>query len=242
MTTQGILGIAVVIPAHDEAATIARCVRSVLTAAADVAVPVTVVVALDACTDGSAAVLDEFGADVLAVEVDVRCVGAARAAGFRRARENYQQRGWGDAQVWFATTDADSTVDRSWLRRQLDADADVVLGVVRIRDRRRMPAEVLRRYLAAYRAKFRADGRGHDHVHGANMGFRADAYWNVGGFAALPVHEDVDLVHRFDAVGARIARTVDIAVATSARPVGRAAGGFATHLQSLERPAEEEPA
>ncbi len=55
--------------------------------------------------------------------------------------------------------------------------ADMVLGTVRI-PVWRLPVEVARRYLAAYNSK----GPGHDHIHGANMGFRADAYWSVGGF------------------------------------------------------------
>ena len=52
------------------------------------------------------------------------------------------------------------------------------------------PAAVARRYLAAYHSK----GPSHNHIHGANMGFRADAYWRVGGFRALAPGEDVDLV------------------------------------------------
>ena len=38
--------------------------------------------------------------------------------------------------------------------------------------------------------------RVHGHVHGANLGVRADAYWRVGGFRPLHVGEDVDLVSR----------------------------------------------
>jgi hypothetical protein len=38
----------------------------------------------------------------------------------------------------------------------------------------------------------------------ANMGFRADSYWRVGGFASLARDEDVDLVARFESAGLRI--------------------------------------
>jgi len=113
------------------------------------------------------------------------------------------------------------------------ADADMVLGVVRVPAWRHFPAEVARRYLRAYHSK----GPGHNHIHGANMGFRADAYWRVGGFRALPTGEDVELVERFEAAGMRIHRDAKLSVATSDRRQGRAPGGFAQHLRGLKRKA-----
>ena len=92
-------------------------------------------------------------------------------------------------------------------------------------------ADVARRYLRAYQSK----GPGHNHIHGANMGFSAAAYWQVGGFKALPTGEDVDLVKRFEAAGMRIHRDATLSVATSDRRHGRAPGGFAQHLRSLRR-------
>ena len=59
------------------------------------------------------------------------------------------------------------------------------------------------------------------------MGFRADAYWHVGGFRALATGEDVELVERFEAAGLRIHRDASLSVATSDRRDGRAPGGFA---------------
>jgi hypothetical protein len=139
-----------------------------------------------------------------------------------------------------ATTDADSVVDADWLLRQTGADTDMVLGVVRIAAWREFPAAAARRYLAAYRSKSRPDGRGH--VHGANMGFRADSYWRVGGFAALASDEDVDLVARFESAGLRIVRDAQLSVVTSRRQLGRAPDGFAAHLRSLLAHARAEPA
>ncbi|PRC61753.1 glycosyl transferase, partial [Mycobacterium sp. ITM-2017-0098] len=77
-----------------------------------------------------------------------------------------------------------------WLVRMIDADADMVLGVVRVPKWRNFSPDVARRYLRGYRS----GGTGHHHVHGANMGFRAEAYWQVGGFRALRTGEDVELV------------------------------------------------
>ena len=46
----------------------------------------------------------------------------------------------------------------------------------------------------------------HGHVHhGANLGVRADMYWDVGGFCDLEEDEDVDLVRRLSEAGACIA-------------------------------------
>ncbi len=227
--------VAVVIPAHNEAANLPRCLKAVLTAAACAPVPVSVVVVLDDTHDNSAALAGRFGPDTHFVTVDAGNVGAARAAGFSFARSLCGV----DSPAWYATTDADSRVDPDWLIRQLDADADMVLGVVRVSDWRRMPAAAVRRYLHAYQARVRA--RSHDHVHGANMGFRSDAYWQTGGFRALSTGEDVELVERFEAAGYRVHRDVALSVTTSAREQGRAPGGFAAHLRGLSRRRSRKP-
>lgn len=226
--------VVVVIPAHNEADHLPRCLSAVAQAAAVVSVPVLTVVVLDACDDESAALTERFGVDVHFVEVDCRNVGAARAAGFDYARTLPVADADGESKTWYATTDADSRVDADWLVRQLNANADMVLGVVRVSDWRAFSTAAAKRYQAAYRAKSR--GRpGHGHVHGANMGFRADVYWQLGGFAALRTGEDVDLVRRFENSGHRIDRNASLSVVTSARAVGRAPRGFAGYLRSLTR-------
>jgi glycosyltransferase involved in cell wall biosynthesis len=230
----------VVIPAHNEAGHLPSSVKAVLTAAACLPLPVTVIVVLDGCDDGSAALAGQFGSDVRFVAIDARNVGAARAAGFSYARTLCEQVALDDPRIWYATTDADSVVDPDWLLRQTGADTDMVLGVVRITTWREFPAAAARRYLAAYRSKTRRDG--HGHVHGANMGFRADSYWRVGGFATLASGEDVDLVARFESAGLRIVRDAQLSVVTSRRQLGRAPDGFAAHLRSLRACARAEPA
>src|SRR5699024_3051191 len=106
--------VVVVIPAHDEREGIRACVDSVLAAAAEVDVPVTVRVVLDTCTDGTG---EHVPDGVETRTVTVRNVGAARAAGVDDAD--------GGADVWLAHTDADTIVGAEWLRRQL-AHADAV--------------------------------------------------------------------------------------------------------------------
>lgn len=217
----------VVVPAHNELDHLPRCLRALATAAVCMPVPVLVVVVLDACDDASERLAGRFGPDVQFVTVEAGNVGAARAAGFHYARS--QCADVQDEALWYATTDADSVVPADWLVRMTQTGADVVLGVVRLPVWRHFTAEAMRGYLRG----IHADGRGHDHIHGANMGFRADAYWHVGGFRALPTGEDRELVARFEAAGMRIRRDAGLAVTTSDRRVGRAPGGFAAHLRGL---------
>jgi glycosyltransferase involved in cell wall biosynthesis len=220
----------VVVPAHNELTHLPNCLRASTTAALCLPMPVLTVVVLDSCDDSSDTLAGQFGPDVHFVSVEAGNVGAARAAGFEYARSACPAADLEN--VWYATTDADSAVSADWLVRMTEADADMVLGVVRIPAWRHFPADVARRYLRGYHA----NGRGHNHVHGANMGFRADAYWQVGGFRALKTGEDVDLVERFESAGMRIHRDAELSVATSDRRNGRAPGGFAQHLRNLAGP------
>lgn len=222
----------VVIPAHNEATGLPKCLKSVLTATQRVPGGVQTIVVLDACSDASAQVVRSFGPAVQALPVDARNVGAARAAGFDHAQTIWAESA--TTRTWYATTDADSCVDPDWLTRQMTADADMVLGVVRISNWRNVPAATARRYLHRYRSKTRADG-GHNHIHGANMGFSAEKYWQIGGFAPLATGEDVDLVRRFEEGGYQILRDSGLSVVTSARAVGKAPNGFAANLTSMLR-------
>lgn len=230
----------VVIPAHNEAKRLPHSLKAVVTAAACLPIPVLTVVVLDACDDESQRLAGSFGSDVHFVEVDVRNVGAARAVGFDYAQKQCAEQLTEDSRIWYATTDADSRVDADWLVRQCESGCDMLLGVVRIANWRRVSAAAAVAYLRAYRAKRR--GRDHGHVHGANMGFRADAYRRVGGFSALPTGEDVDLVQRFEQAGYHIDRDDRLSVVTSARQVGRAPRGFAKHLWSMGNRVDREPA
>lgn len=224
---------AVVIPAHNERAKLPACLRAVLTAALCAPIPVKIVVVLDDSEDDSAELAGEYGPDVHFISVDVQNVGAARAVGFGYARSLFAP----DTACWYATTDADSRVNPGWLVHQLGLGADMVLGVVRITDWRRHGADVVDRYLRGYDAGRHDDGGEHEHIHGANMGFCAGAYWRVGGFRTLRTGEDVDLVERFEEAGYSIHRDTELSVITSARTRARAPHGFAHHLSELGRSA-----
>jgi glycosyltransferase involved in cell wall biosynthesis len=218
---------AVVVPAHDEEELLPSCLDAVSRAALTVSPrPVQIVVVADACTDGTAEVAHSRGAHV--VTVDVRNVGAARAAGTAYAMRS------GPEGLWLATTDADSRVPTGWLRSHrahAKAGAELVVGTVTVDDWTPWPAGLGERHDAHYRAGLTPGG--HRHVHGANLGYTALAYAKAGGFAALPHDEDRDLVARMTKLGARVVRDPDLPVVTSSRPAARAPGGFATFLSSL---------
>ena len=78
-----------------------------------------------------------------------------------------------------------------WLTCQLalaQRGADVVVGTVRPD-----PSDLTAAEHRAWSAT-RVPGRPNGHVHGANLGIRADAYLRAGGFLPQDEHEDVDLV------------------------------------------------
>jgi hypothetical protein len=74
-----------------------------------------------------------------------------------------------------------------------------------------------------------ADGT-HPHVHGANMGVRADASLKAGGWLALETAEDHDLWHRLRHSGHCALSAAKLQVTTSGRKTGRAPHGFAEAL------------
>lgn len=217
---------AVVVPAHNERDYLPECLSAMVTAALAVPIPVTIVVVLDHCDDGSEMYAGRYGSDVHFVSIDARNVGAARAAGFRYARAL----GLTGLDTWYATSDADSCVGVDWLARQLSNSADAVLGVVTALNWSCHPEDVVARYERAYFTRVNGE---HDHVHGANMGFSAAAYWRIGGFRPLPTGEDVDLVDRLESTGYRISRDSTLSVATSTRTEARAPLGFSHHLREL---------
>lgn len=223
--------VAVVIPARDEQDLLPRALRHVRQAQRelyathpDVMCPVVVV--LDSCRDDTAEVARR-SSDVIGVEVTVGNVGAARAAGIERARRCAP---FPPQRVWIGNTDADTMVPPHWLTEQVALAAggvDLVVGSVQPD-----PADLDPDALAAWWARHTL-GEGHNHVHGANLGFSLAAHDQVGGFAALATGEDVDLVARMRAAGVRSLATSRTQAITSGRRWGRAAQGFADYLDGL---------
>lgn len=215
------------VPVHNEEALLGGCLEALDAARAAVGhIDVRTIVVLDACTDSSEDISVRWASSregCSVISIDRRNVGAARAAGFMSTVAV--------PGTWFATTDADSVTRPDWVSSQIAharIGAGAVAGTVRV-DLTTAPDGVA----AAYRSGYR-DHAGHRHVHGANLGVHADAYWSIGGFGALPTGEDVDMIRRLEAARIPVVYACDSPVSTSSRLHGRAPDGFADHLRSLD--------
>ena len=225
-----IRAVGVVVPAHNEESLLPECLASVRRAAQALdRIPVHLVVVADACRDGTASVARRAGAAV--VTIGARSVGAARAAGVREVLRHTAHLDLAD--VWLATTDADTLVPASWLRQHTaygDQGWDAVAGTVRVTDWSGYRSEVP----ALFRERYGAGTGPHTHVHGANLGCRAAAYLRAGGFPCVPTAEDRALISALTATGSRIRRTGGLTVITSARRDSRAPHGFGDYLAGLD--------
>jgi hypothetical protein len=124
-----------------------------------------------------------------------------------------------------AHTDADSKVPADWLIRQrwyATRGTDLVVGAVEVDHWRDWPNGLRTAYEAFYR---RAQREGRHHVHGANLGVSARAYLSLGGFAAVPVGEDRQLIAAAERVGLTVEYAADLIVKTSGRRHARVDGG-----------------
>jgi cellulose synthase/poly-beta-1,6-N-acetylglucosamine synthase-like glycosyltransferase len=226
--------IGVVVPARDEATLIDGCLRALRLAVAEVSrdvAAVDVVVVADSCRDATAAVaarsLDGWGR---VLEVDSGTAGGARQAGVASvlalARAPLHR-------LWLANTDGDTRVTAGWLRQQLNLAASgaiAVAGMVEVDSFSEHPPELEARWRRRY---LPARGGTHSHVHGANLGVRADAYLGVGGFDRGAAGEDQRLWFALRDAGHPTSSPTSLLVTTSGRARGRAAGGFADTLRRL---------
>ena len=224
--------LAVIIPARNEEQLLPAALSSVSAAVGVLherhPVRAVVTVVLDSCTDGSADVVSRMqrtwppGSELRIVAGSFGTVGASRAAGIDALPPL--------SELWIATTDADTVVPDHWLLHQYTLAAAgyaLVLGTA-VPD----PADLTSEEFSAWQ-QLHTLAEGHDHIHGANMGFSAQAYHRAGGFAPLPAHEDVDLVTRLKAAGTPWVATDRIRVTTSGRRDGRAPEGFSRFLRQL---------
>ncbi len=221
----------IVIPAHNEAVHISSCIRAVHAAVdnAPSGLQCHLVMVLDACTDESEAIAHRLlRSEDAILRISCRNVGAARARGVAMALARLK--GFRHDEVWLAGTDADSAVPLDWVRAQTQLarrGAGAVAGTVRVSEWGSYSAEGARAYEEFYSRAPKDDG---PHIHGANLGVRADFYRRAGGFKASATGEDVALWHSLANTGAVRVSTDAIAVTTSARRAGRAPLGFASFL------------
>ena len=230
----------VVIPVHDEAEHLPGCLAALDSALA--AVPrgmrAAAALVLDACTDASADIALAWAArapDRHVLFHDFRVVGRARAAGMDRVLAELADHA--PSRVWLATTDADSQVSPSWLTDQLRhaaEGAEAVAGSIDVRDWSDHPPGWAERFRELYEPAGSSDA--HDHVHGANLGVRADAYLAAGGFEPLATGEDHALWNALRRARRRQVSSRRLTVVTSARRIARAPLGFSSFLAAMGTP------
>lgn len=220
--------IAVLIPARDEELLLPRCLRSVEAARRRLPRGVTsdVVVVSDRSVDRTREIAEQMlGSTGAVLCLDAGRVGRARAVAAEAALRRYAGP---RERCWFANTDADCEVPRDWLRDHVAIAGRGFAAVAGTID-----VDSFAGHGPGVEALFRLtylmhpDGT-HPHVHGANLGVRADAYLQAGGWMDLRSGEDHDLWARLH--GCERLADADLRVMTSGRRVGRAPLGFARAL------------
>ena len=229
-STAGLRHVAVLIPARYEEQLLPRCLRSVQ--ACRVLLPEEYTSDVIVVSDCSIDRTREIAEDILGASGTVVCtrtgiVGSARAVAARVALERFSG---SPEECWFANTDADCEVPACWLSNQLRIalrGVHAIAGIVDVQDFSEHRPHVAQRFRDTYRIA--PDGT-HPHVHGANLGVRADAYLRAGGWAGLATAEDHDLWSRLHASGYARVSDAALQVVTSGRRIGRAPLGFADAL------------
>ncbi len=239
----------VVLPARDEQHHLAAAVEALIRAADRLpdTVGLGLVVVLDACADATPEVARSAArrfaasagappprrwAEVLdhaASPSSIANVGAARRAGVLMAHRRASAPA---TRTWIVTTDADTLVPDGWLLQHLamaDAGIAAAAGSIAVHDWSPWPESIAVAWSDRYHRHERPAP-----VHGANLGFRLDAYLQVGGFAPLVDGEDQDLFDRFRRTGLPTAVSTAAPVVTSSRRSGQAPAGFSGYLRDLE--------
>lgn len=231
----------VVMPIHDEEELIGAALSSLEYAMAALSkweLELRVIVVLDACTDASAQLVEDWKQslrrkrnplEVSVTSCDRRNVGFARKLGCEKVLEH-----WADinsTRIWLATTDADSRVPKEWLRTQVlqhEAGVDLWCGRVSVLD--------WSSYRNATGSRWRSQYELEPHpVHGTSLGFNAEIYQAAGGFSPLRTGEDRALRRALVAKGAVVNYDLSARVVTSARRNARAPLGFANALGEIEK-------
>ena len=251
---------AVAVPVRDEAARLPALVASLARQRRLDGRPLAdghaeVLLVLNNCTDGSAAVARALAARHPRLRLRVAevtlpparaNVGTARGLAMDAAAARLRAVGRPGGLV--LTTDADSCVAPDWIaatEAEVAAGADAVGGRICLlpRERAALPPSVRRSLvldIGYRRALERVHAlyvpaphdpfpRHHQH-YGASLAMTADAYAAAGGVPAVASNEDVGLARALVRSGARLRHSYRVRVWTSARTVGRAPAGMADAL------------
>lgn len=224
--------VGVVVPACNEETSVVACLDAIIDSlhASPAAANAWIVLVADSCQDQTVELARACLAGRGTVIVSsAGSPGVARRLGVGQVLQHFA--GHPLERLWIANTDADSRPAADWIRHQLDlADRGycAVAGIVRVESIGMLRPEAVRTVFDDY--ILHPDGT-HPHVHGANLGVRADAYLDAGGWSDLRLAEDHCLWSRVNSKQWRVASSIASVVTTSGRLAGRAAGGFADTLR-----------
>ena len=227
-----IRSVGVIVPAHNEQDLLPACLASLRRAARALrGMPVHLVVVADACRDRTGQVARRGGRRGRH-DQRPRASGAARAAGAREVLR--RTRHLDPADVWLATTDADTLVPAL-----LAAPAGTLRRPGLGRGRRHDRGGRLVRPTGRDRDRCSASGTRPEPGRtptctAPTWASAASAYLAAGGFPGLPTGEDHALVAALTVTGSRVLRTRALPVITSARRESRAPGGFGDYLGQLD--------
>jgi hypothetical protein len=232
--------VGVVLPVHNEEDLLAEALEAIDQAfshLAQLGTACRTAIVLDTCSDASAMIsrrwvreLQRRGEPHQAVIARCRsaCVGRARRTGAATLLRAWS--GTDPRHIWLATTDADSRVPGNWLLAQMAAHewgADVWAGRIEVEDWSNFRPATSLSWQASY-------DREAVPIHGANLGFNAQAYLTAGGFTAVRTGEDRALYRAIVDRGGTPCVDGEVRVTTSGRRQARAPMGFAAVLTALD--------
>lgn len=224
--------ICVLIPAKNEEKLISRCLHSILKASAILSSDINIEIVL--CVDSSTDHTWEIGKKILKDQGSILIIDKGNVGYARRFAAEYalnQYKGYLDA-CWIANTDADCEVPINWLQKHIsyaEKGIHAIAGIVKVDSYREHSPQVAELFQKDY--IIHEDGS-HPHIHGANIGIRADIYLKVGGWNELYTAEDHDLWNRLSNLKFNLKSDAALFVITSGRKFGRAPLGFANKLDS----------
>lgn len=237
-------GILVAVPAHDEQDSVEACLRAVIAAVgaateAGIIRSATIGLAAHRCSDRTASrasgvlahsTLPEHITGVVVEDRIPSRVGSVRARLVDRLTALP-----GPSADWILSTDADSVVPENWITDLIrigdDRGVDALAGPVELVGWHGSQ-QALGRYREIVAAGMTRDG--HHHLYAANLAVRLAAYRAVGGFREVEHGEEHALVQDLRAGSFRVLSVLQPVVRTSARLHGRAPGGLADLLRSLD--------
>lgn len=238
--------IVVAVPIRNEAKRLPRLLHALSAAAKRSALPVTLVVLANNCTDHSTRIVRSFAHGAMRVDLhDVDFPEASAGIARRVAMDLAACPG-----ALILTTDGDAAPYPDWIAaalRTVHAGADVVCGRIEA-DCRHVLATAPGQRVSAAEADYgelqheirhaidrlagrQGPARPHYIESGASLGIRADCYSLIGGLPPVRSSEDRAMVHRAETHGLVIRYAEDMGTVVSGRLNGRAEGGMAETLR-----------